>query len=138
MIISASQSETETVGERLAQKLGRGEVIGLTGDVGAGKTHFTKGVARGLGVPGEITSPTFTLVHEYKRGRLPFYHFDFYRLERLEELVAIGFEEYLDANGVCVIEWADRFPEALPERTRWVHFEIAAGDERQIAFDSSR
>ncbi|MEP7071989.1 MAG: tRNA (adenosine(37)-N6)-threonylcarbamoyltransferase complex ATPase subunit type 1 TsaE [Verrucomicrobiota bacterium] len=138
MIISASQSETEARGESLAQKLGPGEVIGLTGDVGAGKTHFTKGIARGLGVPGEITSPTFTLVHEYERGRLPLYHFDFYRLERLEELVAIGFEEYLDANGVCVIEWADRFREALPERTRWVHFEIAAGDERQIAFDSSR
>ena len=110
---------TIAAGETLAADLRAGDVIALTGGLGAGKTHFTKGLVRGLGGGEEVTSPTFTLVHEYLTGRLPVFHFDFYRMEKAGEVTAIGWDEYLDARGVCIVEWADRFPGLLPPDAQW-------------------
>jgi tRNA threonylcarbamoyladenosine biosynthesis protein TsaE len=97
------------LGVEFAAGLSGGEVISLEGPLGAGKTHFAKGVARGLGFAGEVSSPTFTLVQEYVGGRLPVVHCDFYRLEGIGDLVNLGFEDYLDGSGVVLIEWGDRF-----------------------------
>ena len=106
-------------GAELAATLRAGDVIALTGGLGAGKTHFTKGLVAGLGSGDDVTSPTFTLVHEYRGGRLPVFHFDFYRMETAAEVTGIGWDEYLEAGGICVIEWADRFPALLPAGTQW-------------------
>lgn len=109
---------TVEAGASLSANLRAGDVIALIGGLGAGKTHFTMGLVRGLGSDEAVTSPTFTLVHEYRAGRLPVFHFDFYRIERETELLNIGWDEYLDAGGVCVVEWADRFPALLPAGTQ--------------------
>lgn len=108
-----SESETETVGEALAATLSPGTVIAFTGDLGAGKTAFTRGLARGLGVGERVTSPTFTIVNEYEGGRLPLFHFDMYRLESSEELFDIGWEDYLRRGGVCAVEWSEKVADAL-------------------------
>jgi tRNA threonylcarbamoyladenosine biosynthesis protein TsaE len=110
---------TMSAGGTLGASLRAGDVIALTGGLGAGKTHFIMGLVRGLGSDDAVTSPTFTLVHEYLAGRLPVYHFDFYRMERESEVTGIGWDEYLEAGGVCVVEWADRFPALLPAGTQW-------------------
>ena len=117
----ASEGEAIAFGRALAATLRPGAVVALVGGLGAGKTHVTKGLAAGLGYPGEVTSPTFTLVHEYAAPgmRLPVYHFDFYRLESPDEVLGLGWDEYLDAGGVCVVEWADLFPDLLPPGTQW-------------------
>ena len=108
-----SESETETVGEALAATLSPGTVIAFTGDLGAGKTAFTRGLARGLGISERVTSPTFTIVNEYEGGRLPLFHFDMYRLESSEELFDIGWEDYLRRGGVCAVEWSENVADAL-------------------------
>ena len=131
-IISHSVEETAAFGRSIASTLRRGGVIALCGDLGAGKTHFVKGLAAGLGGDGIVTSPTFTLIHEYTGGRLPLFHFDFYRLEDETEALKIGLEEYLDGEGVCVIEWAEKFPALLPGGTRWFRFTHADGEARKI------
>lgn len=110
-----------------------GDVVALIGDLGAGKTHFVKGLAEGLGYLGEVTSPTFTLVHEYLGGLLPLYHFDFYRLETEDEALHLGLEEYLSGDGACVIEWGDKFPDLLPPHTRWFHLSISGENRRVIS-----
>jgi tRNA threonylcarbamoyladenosine biosynthesis protein TsaE len=133
MFTSQSIAETEEAGARIAHELKPGDVLALRGELGAGKTHFIKGIARGLGCGESVTSPTFTLVHEYSRGRLPVYHFDFYRLDNVGALREVGFEEYISGNGVSVIEWADKFPEALPPHTRWIDFAILSESARTIA-----
>jgi tRNA threonylcarbamoyladenosine biosynthesis protein TsaE len=120
------------VGRTEAAPLRRGDVLALCGELGAGKTHFVKGVAAGLGTSAEITSPTFTLIHEYPGGRLPLYHFDFYRLEDEDEALKIGLDEYLDGDGVCIIEWADKFPGLLPGHTRWFRFNHLPDGARAI------
>jgi tRNA threonylcarbamoyladenosine biosynthesis protein TsaE len=117
-------SATVAAGESLAAGLRPGDVIALTGGLGAGKTHFTMGLIRGLGSDDAVTSPTFTLVHEYHSGRLPVFHFDFYRMQNAGEVTDIGWDEYLDAGGVCVVEWADRFPALLPPGTQWWALEV--------------
>src|SRR5699024_1158231 len=99
--LSNSEAETEALGEALAGRLTAGDVIAVSGDLGAGKTAFTRGLARGLGVTERVTSPTFTIVNEYLGGRLPLFHFDLYRLSSAEELFDIGWEDYLDRGGVC-------------------------------------
>lgn len=133
-IISRSPAETFAHGESLASALASGTVLALRGDLGAGKTHFVKGVAAGLGAdPEEVTSPTFTLVHEYIGGRMPVFHFDLYRLESADEVLRIGLDDYLAENGVVIIEWADKFPELLPHGTRWLHFRVLEADEREIS-----
>ena len=120
--ISASADETIALGRTVATTLRRGDVLALCGDLGAGKTHFVKGLAAGLGASASVTSPTFTLIHEYSDGRLPLIHFDFYRLEHEDEALKIGLDEYLDGDGACVLEWADKFPALLPPHTRWLRF----------------
>lgn len=127
-----SVAEMEALGAEIASDLSGGEVIGLVGGLGAGKTHFTKGLAAALGHEGEVTSPTFALVQEYRGGRVPIFHLDFYRLDSAEELVGIGWDEMLDEAGVIVAEWGDRFPEMLPEGTKWLRFEILPDGGRQV------
>ena len=132
MFISVSAAETEGAGAHLAEKIKAGDVLALVGDLGAGKTQFVKGLARGLGSKEAVTSPTFTLLHEYRGGRLPIYHFDLYRIESLTALWAIGFDETVFGDGVSVIEWADRFGEAIPLNAHWIRFEIASENQRRI------
>ena len=132
MIISHNPAETFEHGRALASELSAGDVVALAGDLGAGKTHFVKGLAAGLGHAGEVTSPTFTLVHEYIGGHLPLFHFDFYRLESAQEVEQIGFEEYLTSGGILVIEWADKFADLLPKNTRAFHFAVGPDDTRLI------
>ena len=126
----ADVAATIAAGESLGAELRAGDVVALTGGLGAGKTHFTKGLVRGLGSDEEVTSPTFTLVHEYRQGRVPVFHFDFYRMEKPAEVTGIGWDEYLDAGGVCVVEWADRFPALLPEHTQWWSLQEDRGGRR--------
>lgn len=120
--ISQSAEETIAFGQSIAATLRRGDVLALCGELGAGKTHFVKGITSGLGGDAAVTSPTFTLIHEYFGGHLPAYHFDFYRLDDEDEALKIGLDEYLDGDGVCLIEWADKFPALLPPHTRWLRF----------------
>jgi len=115
-----SPEETFTVGERLGREAKAGMVYALEGDLGVGKTVFTRGFARGLGIEGPVTSPTFTILHVYDQGRLPMYHLDVYRIEEPEEMEEIGFDEYVGGDGVCLIEWAERIQEVLPPETIWV------------------
>ncbi len=130
--ISHSPAETFAFGESFGASCAPGDVIALAGDLGAGKTHFVKGLAAGLAHGGDVTSPTFTLLHEYRGGRLPLYHFDLYRLVSAREALALGLDDYLDGDGVCVLEWADKYPELLPRGTRWLRFRVGEGDERII------
>ncbi len=132
MFISNSAAETIALGRDHAQNARAGDVFALSGDLGAGKTQFVKGFVAGLACPADVTSPTFTLVHEYTGGRLPIYHFDFYRLDRDEAVLRLGFDDYADGDGVCLIEWADLFPEVIPDRARWISFEIKEGDARVL------
>src|SRR5437879_11559295 len=124
MFISASAAETEAAGTRLAEKIQGGDVLALVGDLRAGKTQFVKGLAKGLGSKEVVTSPTFTLVHEYQGSRMLIYHFEFYRIESLAALRAIGFDEIVFGDGVSVIEWADRFPEAVAPDSRLTTFDV--------------
>ncbi len=121
-------------GRSIGGALNGGETIALVGHLGAGKTHFSKGLVSGIGGnPDEVTSPTFSLVNEYRAGQLLVYHFDFYRMETAEEVIRIGWEEYLDdGNGIVIVEWADKFAGLLPDDTRWFQIEIAEGETRDI------
>jgi tRNA threonylcarbamoyladenosine biosynthesis protein TsaE len=129
---SNSVAETIAFAREWARALVPNDVVALVGDLGAGKTHFVKGLLQGLVSAEEATSPTFTLIHEYRGGRLPVFHFDFYRLNQPTEIEEIGFDDYLDGGGIAVIEWADRFPQVLPERTRWLRIEAPRASERTI------
>ena len=134
--VTECEQETEALGERLAGRLEPGAVVAFTGDLGAGKTAFTRGLARGLGCAGRVTSPTFTVVNEYE-GRLPLFHFDLYRLEGEDALYDIGWEDYLDRGGVCAVEWSERAEAALPRETVWVSIRRCAesGDWRRITIE---
>ena len=123
---SASEQETEALGEALAGRLAPGAVVAFTGDLGAGKTAFVRGMARGLGIKARVTSPTFTIVNEYEGGRLPLIHFDLYRLGSSEELFDIGWEDFLCRGGVCAVEWSENVTDALEEDT--VFIDIRRGD----------
>ncbi len=112
-----SERETEELGARLAKRLSPGAVVAYRGGLGMGKTAFTRGLARGLGYPGRVTSPTFTIVNEYLGGRLPLFHFDMYRLSGDGDLFDIGWEDYLDRGGVCAVEWSERTAQSLPRET---------------------
>ena len=124
--LSNSPGETEALGARLAGALGPGAVVAFTGDLGAGKTAFVRGMARGLGIPDRVTSPTFTIVNEYGAGRLPLFHFDLYRLSSADELFDIGWEDYLARGGVCAVEWSENIAEALESDA--IRVEIRRGD----------
>lgn len=131
-IILRTMEDTISLGQRLGSAAEAGSVIALCGGLGAGKTHLTKGIVAGVGAdPEGVSSPTFSLVQEYQGGRLPVFHFDFYRMESADEVLAIGWDEYLEAGGVCVVEWADLFPQLLPESTKWWRLELCAEGERR-------
>jgi len=126
-----SVSETEALGERLAKCLSSGSVVALCGDLGAGKTALVRGMARGLEIEESVSSPTFTIVNEYP-GHPALFHFDLYRLKNAEELYAIGWEDYLDRDGICVVEWSENAPEAFPEDTVRVYLERLSETDRRI------
>jgi tRNA threonylcarbamoyladenosine biosynthesis protein TsaE len=132
--ISSSPAETEAIGMRVTEDLDAGSVLALKGELGSGKTVFTKGLVTGLGGGAMATSPTFTIVHEYQGGRLPIYHFDFFRLENRGSTDRLGLDDYFFGDGVCVIEWADRFPALVPAHARWIFFEIKSERQRIITF----
>jgi tRNA threonylcarbamoyladenosine biosynthesis protein TsaE len=129
--VTRSAAETEALGEALTRELAAGDVLALYGDLGAGKTCLVRGLARGVGAAGPVSSPTFTLIHEYP-GPLPVYHIDLYRLRSAVELEDLGVEEYFYGAGVCVVEWAEKAGPLLPPRRWEVRFEILAGDERRL------
>jgi tRNA threonylcarbamoyladenosine biosynthesis protein TsaE len=130
--ICHSPEETRVAGFELARSAVPGTVLALHGDLGAGKTELVKGLAAGLGSDDAVSSPTFTLVHEYRGGRLPLFHFDWYRLERVEELEGTGYYDYLDQRGVTVIEWAAKFPSELPPQTQHVYLLFLANSAREV------
>lgn len=113
LFVSGSVEETERIGAELTQRLPAGSVVAFSGDLGAGKTAFVRGMARGLGIRERITSPTFTIVNEYEGGTCPLFHFDLYRLSGEDELFDIGWEDYLARGGICAVEWSERAPEAM-------------------------
>jgi tRNA threonylcarbamoyladenosine biosynthesis protein TsaE len=130
--ISNSPADTEIVGRRLAEDAAVGTVLALQGELGSGKTLFTKGFVAGMGSKAAVSSPTFTIVHEYRDGRLPVYHFDFFRVENRRALARLGVDDYFFGDGVSVIEWADRFPDFIPEQASWIRFEIKSESQRAI------
>jgi tRNA threonylcarbamoyladenosine biosynthesis protein TsaE len=133
-VITSSTEQTEEVGRVLGTMLEAGDLVCLFGDLGAGKTHFSYGVAQGLQVQDQyITSPTFTFVNEYQ-GRIPLYHIDLYRLKDPSELESIGFEEYIDSDGATVIEWAERADEELPDEKLNVYISDVSENSREIGF----
>lgn len=132
MITLYTADEAHAWGMQLSLTLAAGDVIALCGNLGAGKTQITRGIVAGMGSEAEVTSPTFTLVHEYLDGRLPVFHFDFYRMESAAEVIGIGWDEFLSEPGVIIVEWADMFPDLLPPGTRWFHIEAQPDGSRQV------
>jgi tRNA threonylcarbamoyladenosine biosynthesis protein TsaE len=132
--VTAKAEETRSIAAELARNIPAGTVLSLVGDLGAGKTEFVKGLATGLGFGGDVTSPTFTILHEYRGGRLALFHMDFYRLQDERELDEIGLDEYLRAGGVCAIEWGDKFQQRLPIETLTVRLITIDGDQREVVW----
>ena len=132
--ITHSPAETEAVGEALAKTLRPGTVLAFRGDLGAGKTAFTRGLGRGLGCTERVTSPTYTIVNEYTSGRLPLFHFDMYRLRSSEDLFDIGWEDYLERGGVCAVEWSENVADAL-DGAIWITIEKTVDDSRKITIE---
>jgi len=137
MFISKNAEETVAAGRTYGLTARKGDVFALAGDLGAGKTQFVKGFVAALESSAEVTSPTFVLVHEYADGRLPVYHFDFYRLENRDAVLRLGFDEYIFGDGVSVIEWADRHPDLIPDEAKWLSFEIK-NEEVRVITESKR
>ena len=131
-ITSLNVEETQRIAAALAEVVVPGTVIALEGDLGAGKTHFTQGLARGLGVGEAVTSPTFNVMSVYDQGRLPLYHFDLYRLEDALELEDIAFYDYVEVDGVSCIEWAAKFPEEIPAQALWISITTREYNVRSI------
>jgi tRNA threonylcarbamoyladenosine biosynthesis protein TsaE len=132
--ITNSPAETEMIGQKLAQHLKPGSVIAYTGDLGAGKTAFTRGLARGLGCGDIITSPTYTIVNEYLSGRIPLFHFDMYRLRSSDDLWDIGWEDYLDRGGICAVEWSENVMDVM-ENAIFVRIEKTGDESRRITIE---
>ncbi|HEX3625373.1 MAG TPA: tRNA (adenosine(37)-N6)-threonylcarbamoyltransferase complex ATPase subunit type 1 TsaE [Verrucomicrobiae bacterium] len=144
VVTSHTPSETEALGEQFGRAAKRGWVIALSGDLGAGKTQFVKGLARGLGISARVHSPTFTLVAEYPGGRLKLFHLDLYRLETPEQILSAGIEEFLEPDGVAVIEWAERLENSKEKSqslltssptVKKVQIEILSETDRKITYD---
>lgn len=138
VIETRSPEETFRLGEELGRKAVPGQVFTLTGDLGVGKTVFTQGLAKGLGIEEPVNSPTFTIVQVYEEGRLPFYHFDVYRIGDVEEMEEVGFDDYVMGEGVSLIEWADLIEEILPEKRTEIRIEKDLGqgfDYRKITVE---
>lgn len=128
MAITQSAAETRALGMRLAEKLKAGDVVLLEGELGAGKSELARGVAKGLGVTETVTSPSFTILNVYESGMIPLYHFDWYRLESEEELYELGMDEYLGGDGIALVEWPCRCPDAVPADCLWIRI-TAEGDQ---------
>lgn len=126
-----SEAETFSLGKKLGEEAKAGQVFTLIGDLGVGKTVFTKGLAKGLGITEPVNSPTFTILQIYEEGRLPFYHFDVYRISDVEEMEEIGYEDYFYGDGVCLIEWANLIEEILPDKI----LQITIEKDLQKGFD---
>ena len=133
-MITNSPQQTEAVGAALGRVVTPGTVIAYRGDLGAGKTAFTRGLARGLGITEPVTSPTYTVVNEYLSGRLPLFHFDMYRLACAEDLWDIGWEDYLERGGVCAVEWSENVADAM-EAPIWVTIEKTGDESRRITLE---
>ena len=131
-IILNNETETRDFGLELGKSLQPGEVLALIGDLGTGKTALTRYIAEGLGIKETITSPTFTIIHEYHEGRLPLYHFDVYRIGDMEEMYELGYEEYFYGKGVCVVEWADLIEELLPPEAKRIYIEYGEREGERI------
>ena len=127
-----NEEETRRFGLDLAHELKAGDVVALMGDLGTGKTALTRYIAEGLGITARVNSPTFTIVKEYREGRLPLFHFDVYRVSDPDELFNIGADEYFYGDGVCVVEWADLIEELLPEDTRYIYIEYGPKERERI------
>lgn len=136
-VITNNENETYNIGIKIGKQLKAGDILSLNGDLGAGKTYLTKGIAKGLGIEDYITSPTFTILNEYE-GRIPLYHFDVYRINDVEEMYEIGFEEYLYGNGVCVIEWGSMVEEILPKNAINIKIKNLGEFSREIEIKSDR
>lgn len=134
VIETRSPEETFALGKKIGEMARPGEIYTLTGDLGVGKTVFTQGVAAGLGITESVSSPTFTIIQEYDSGRLPFYHFDVYRIGDIEEMDEIGYDDYFFGQGICLIEWANLIEEILPENRR----EIVIEKDLEKGFDYRR
>ena len=132
--LTKSPEETENIGAALGKIVTPGTVIAYEGDLGAGKTAFTRGLARGLGCSDTVTSPTYTIVNEYLSGRLPLFHFDMYRLRSSDDLWDIGWEDYLDRGGVCAVEWSENVADAMEDAVR-VRIEKTGEEERRIILE---
>ena len=132
--ITHSPAETEAVGQALGKALTPGTVIAYTGDLGAGKTAFTRGLAKGLGCTDLVTSPTYTIVNEYLSGRLPLFHFDMYRLRCADDLFDIGWDDYLERGGVCAVEWSENVREAMEDPIT-VQIDKLSEDKRRITIE---
>ena len=135
LTVTNSAAETKALGEKLASRLKAGDVVVLEGELGAGKSELARGIARGLGVTETVTSPSFTILNVYESGRCPLYHFDWYRLESEEELYELGMDEYLGGDGIAVVEWAERCPDAVPENVLRIRLEVTGGESRRITID---
>ena len=129
---SASERETEALGQALVERLSPGAVVAFTGDLGAGKTAFVRGMAKGLDIPQRVTSPTFTIVNEYEGGRLPLFHFDLYRLGSSDELFDIGWEDFLRRGGICAVEWSENVADALEPDTVFIDIRRGDGPEDRV------
>ncbi len=129
---SDSPQETVNIAAHLADALKSGDVVAFTGDLGAGKTCFTKGLALGLGYKGMVTSPTFALINEYVGGRLPIYHFDMYRVASYDDLYSTGYFDYENSGGILVVEWSENISEVLPDNTIYINIENLGENKRKI------
>lgn len=130
-IITTSQTQTQRLGNKLARKLHRGSLVALCGSLGSGKTTMIKGICRGLGIKELVRSPCFIIMTQYQ-GKLPIYHFDLYRLKNSDELFTIGYEEYFYGDGICLVEWAEKAGNFLPDERIEVYLKIISESERQI------
>ncbi|MBQ7655195.1 MAG: tRNA (adenosine(37)-N6)-threonylcarbamoyltransferase complex ATPase subunit type 1 TsaE [Clostridia bacterium] len=135
MIVTHDAAETRRLGAKLAAHLRPGDVVLLQGDLGAGKSEFARGVARGLGVSGPVPSPSFTILNVYDEGRIPLYHFDWYRIHDPDEIGEMGFEEQLHGDGAALVEWSERAPEYLPERVLTIRIHTVDETTREITFE---
>ena len=131
-VIIRDETETKKFATDVAQTLKKGDVIALVGDLGTGKTTLSKYIAEALGITETITSPTFTIVQEYHSGRLPLYHFDVYRVDDIEEMYRIGYEEYFYGEGVCIVEWADIVEEIIPEDAKVIFIEYGKDEGERV------
>lgn len=138
---SKNEQETYALGEQIGKEAKAGTIYALLGDLGVGKTVFTKGFAKGIGILDHVSSPTFTILQEYEEGRLPLYHFDVYRIGDPEEMDEIGYEDYFFGQGVCLVEWANLIEELMPPETKWITIEkdLSKGfDFRKITIEEGR